>query len=763
MNPRSIADHWNRESMRYIARMSIDLPRRAQLIAQELSLPLSSVANTLGLLDGGATVPFIARYRKEATPGLDDAAVAQIATHDVVVQAREARRHTVLQALQEQGLLTPTLARQLSAASTLSEIEDIYLPYRPKRRTRAQVAREQGLQPLADILLAQSPQSSTREQLATPYLDEGKGLPDVDAVWDGARDIVAEMIAENAQLRSQLRRRYETEALLSVEIARGKSKAPQLATYQDHVGRSERASKVPSHRILAAERGEHEGVLKVQLTVAQADVLALAKSSVVRPNAAPVLAREMEQAVADAAVRLLMPSIEAEQRRALKARADAEAIAVFSKNLNAVLLASPLGAQPVIAIDPGLRTGCKVVALDAQGAVLGHDTIYPHTGRESEAAVAFGAFVRRHPAPTVAVGNGTAGRETVAFVKKLQSAQVIAKEIRVVSVSEAGASVYSASDIARDELPDLDVSVRGAVSIGRRLQDPLAELVKIDAKSIGVGQYQHDVDQAQLAQSLESVVERAVNQVGVNLNTASVTLLRYVAGLGPALAKAIVSYRTEHGAFDSRMQLKKVPRLGAKAFEQCAGFLRIVHGSEALDASAVHPERYGLVQAMAKDCGVSRGELVGNEHLATRIALEKYVDQAAGIGIPTLADIILELKKPGRDPRAQFGEVDFDPAVTELTDVKVGQVLSGVITNVAAFGAFVDIGVHQDGLVHVSELAHRFVRDPLEVVQVGDRVRVKVLQVDALRKRVSLSIKALTVAVTSPPTAIQPFNGLRRS
>ncbi len=740
------------------------MSNRAQLVSRELALPLPGVTATLELLAGGATVPFIARYRKEATGALDDEAISRIAEHAKIVDAREGRRASILESLKEQGVLTPELERAIVGAATLAALEDRYLPWRPKRRTRAQVARERGLQPLADILFAQATSSPSREILGTPYIDANKELPDLDSVWAGARDIVAEVIAEKASLRAELRGLFADDAELVVDVARGKSKAPELAKYQDHLGRRERAKNAPSHRVLAAERGETEGLLKVSLELPPAQVSARVRASVVKRGAAPVLAKELELALTDATERLLLPSLESERRRAMKERADEEAIAVFAKNLTALLLAPPLGGKPLIAIDPGLRTGCKAVALDSRGEVLAQLTIYPHTGRESEAGVQLAALARKHPSAAIAIGNGTAGRETEAFVKKLQSSGLIPKELQVISVSEAGASVYSASEVAREELPDMDVTLRGAVSIGRRLQDPLAELVKLDPRSIGVGQYQHDVDQPALTASLDRVVESVVNKVGVDLNTASPTLLRYIAGLGPALATAIVAFRAENGAFSTRAQLKKVPRLGARAFEQCAGFLRIRGGDEPLDASAVHPERYALVTKMAKDLGVTRGALVGDEALAGKLEPAKYVDPTAGVGLPTLQDIVLELKKPGRDPRAEFTAVGFDDAITELSHVKPGQVLNGIVTNVAAFGAFVDIGVHQDGLIHVSELANKFVKDPSEVVKVGDRVRVKVLQVDEARKRIALSIKALQAAAPHQPQAprSEPFNSMRR-
>ncbi len=742
--------------------MPVASSTRATLVARELSLPLPGVTQTLALLDDGATVPFISRYRKEATGGLDDEAISRIAAHAEVVDSREARRATILKSLGEQGVLTPQLTQAVERAATLTELEDLYLPFRPRRRTRAMAAREHGLEPLAHLLLAQASTSTTREALAQPFVSIEKGVPDVDAAWAGARDIVAETVAELAPLRASVRQLFVDEAQLVVRAARGKAKAPELAKYADHLDRSERASQAPSHRVLAAERGEMEGLLSVSLELEPQVVLGKVRQAVVKRGAAPVLAKELDLALLDAVDRLLLPSLENERRRELKARADTDAIAVFAKNLSALLLSPPLGGKPVIAIDPGLRTGCKVVALDARGDVLGHDTIYPHTGRESEAGAQLQKFVAKHPAQAIAIGNGTAGRETEAFVKKLQAAQAISKTIKVLSVSEAGASVYSASAVAREELPTLDVSLRGAVSIGRRLQDPLAELVKIDPRSIGVGQYQHDVDQPALGVALDRVVERVVNTVGVDVNTASATLLKSIAGLGPALATAIVTFRAANGAFETRAQLKKVPRLGARAFEQCAGFLRIMNGKEPLDASAVHPERYAVVAAMAKDLGVTRQALVGNGALAQTISPGRYVNEAEGLGLPTLNDIVLELKKPGRDPRAEFVEVGFDPDITELSQVKAGQVLNGVVTNVAAFGAFVDIGVHQDGLVHLSELANHFVKEASDVVKVGDRVKVKVLQVDEARRRIGLSIKALTAGAAPGPQA-QRFNAPRFS
>ena len=717
--------------------MTTPSPDRAALVARELSLPAGAVGRALQLLDGGATVPFIARYRKEATEGLDDAALQRVSDHARLVDAREARRETILASLRAQGALTAALEQQLRAAGTLARLEDLYLPFKPRRRTRAQAAREKGLEPLAQRILLQAPQAPARDELARPFLNAE--VPDPDAAFAGARDIVAELVAERADVRDDVRRLLFAQGELHVEVARGKREAPELARYQDHVGRRERAAGAPSHRLLAAERGEKEGVLKVSIELPREPVSALVKRRVVSGRAAAPLARELAVALEDAIDRLLLPSLESEYRRELKDRADQEAIRVFARNLEALLLSPPLGARPVLAIDPGLRTGCKVVALDPGGEVLEQATIFPHTGREAEAGARLLALVRARAPAAVAIGNGTAGRETEAFVRRLG----LPRELPVVSVSEAGASVYSASELARQELPALDVSVRGAVSIGRRLQDPLAELVKIDPRSIGVGQYQHDVDQPALAAGLARVVEAVVNRVGVDLNTASPTLLQAVAGLGPALARAVVAHRAERGPFRTRAALREVPRLGARAFEQCAGFLRIRDGDEPLDRSAVHPERYAVVARMAKDLGVARGALVGDEAQARRIEVARYVDEAQGVGLPTLRDIVAELGRPGRDPRGDFTQAGFDDAITELSHVKPGMTLNGVVTNVAAFGAFVDLGVHQDGLVHVSELSTRFVKDPAEVVKVGDRVRVKVLTVDLARRRIGLSIKAL--------------------
>jgi uncharacterized protein len=716
------------------------LPDRAAMVARELSLPPEAVARTLELLDGGATVPFVARYRKEVTGGLDDGAIQRVHEHAAKVDARESRRASILESLREQEVLTPELERAVMAAGSLPELEDVYLPYKPKRRTRAQAARERGLGPLAELISKQGATAPSREAMGTPHISEE--LPDLEAVFQGARDIVAEQIAERADIRAEVRRLFESKGELTVDAARGKSAAPELAHYRDHLGRRERASKAPSHRLLAAERGEAEGVLRVRVEISSDEAMMLIRARVLRKGAAPVLARELDLALFEARDRLLLPSLESELRRKLKDRADEEAIRVFAQNLESLLLAAPLGAVPVLAIDPGLRTGCKVAVLSAAGEVKALATLYMHTGQEKESAAKLNELVHAHAPVAIAIGNGTAGRETESLVRKL----ALPENIKIIMVSEAGASVYSASELAREELPELDVSLRGAVSIGRRLQDPLAELVKIDPQSIGVGQYQHDVDQTALAASLDRVVERAVNRVGVDLNTASPTLLRYVAGLGPALAKAIVAHRAAHGPFLTRAQVREVPRLGAKAYEQCAGFLRIHDGKEPLDASAVHPERYAVVARMAKDLDVARGALVGNTALAQRIDVQRYVDEPAGIGLPTLKDIIDELQKPGRDPREEFREVGFDANVTTLAQVKEGMTLNGLVTNVAAFGAFVDVGVHQDGLVHVSELANRFVKDPAEVVKVGDRVRVKVLSVDLARKRMGLSIKALQAA-----------------
>jgi protein Tex len=714
-------------------------PDLAAAVAKDLALPLRGVERALALFAEGATVPFVARYRKEATGGLDDVALLKIRERHEYRTELEARRKTILDSIAEQGKLTDELRARILATDSKTELEDLYLPFKPKRRTRATMARERGLEPLAEHVWAQAlrlPQ--TREALARPFVSAEKGVPDVEAAWQGARDIVAERIADDADVRAPLRELALGEGRLASKVIA--KKKDEAAKFSDYFDCSEPVRTLPGHRVLAMLRGESEGFLRVSLAVDGEAALARIRRRVVRERRA-ALAADLEAAIADSWERLLEPSIESDVRAALKERADAEAIRVFAENLRHLLLQAPLGGKRVLAIDPGFRTGCKVVALDETGALRDETVIYPHEPqkRADEARKTLVSLIAKHRIEAIAVGNGTAGRETHEMVRAMKKASELPAACTIVLVNESGASVYSASEIARDEFPDKDVTVRGAVSIGRRLQDPLAELVKIDPKSIGVGQYQHDVDQPALARSLDAVVESCVNQVGVDVNTASPKLLAYVSGIGETLAKNIVAYRSERGALKSRRELREVKRLGAKAFEQAAGFLRIRGGADPLDASAVHPESYDVVERMARDLGVEVEGLVGRADLVRKIDVARYVDERRGE--PTLRDILAELEKPGRDPRAAFEEAGFRDDVTEFEHLQVGMTLQGVVTNVTAFGAFVDVGVHQDGLVHVSELANRFVKDPAEVVKVGDRVTVKVLALDAARRRIGLSMK----------------------
>jgi protein Tex len=705
-------------------------------VAADLGLPPAGVAAVCALLDEDATVPFIARYRKEATGGLDEVAIRAIEERRAYLSELEDRRQVVLASIEEQGKLTDELRARILATASKAELEDLYLPYRPKRRTRAAIARERGLGPLADRILAQ-PERGDPLGEASAFVDAERGVPGRDEALAGARDIAAEAVAERAEVRAAVRAAFRDEGDLAVEVVA--DRADQASKFQQYYDFREPVRAIPSHRFLAIRRGENEGFLRARIDVDAERLLArIAQLGGLR-RASP-FAEQLELAMRDGLKRLLAPSIENEVRAELKERSDRAAVGVFAENLRHLLLAAPLGQKSVLGIDPGLRTGCKCAAVDITGRFLGHVTIYPSrgdAGRE-RAGRELVEFIGRHTPSAIAVGNGTGGRETESFVRDVLRDAGVA-DLIVVQVSEAGASVYSASDTARDEFPDLDLTVRGAISIARRLQDPLAELVKIEPKAIGVGQYQHDVHQPLLARVLGEVVESCVNRVGVALNTASAALLSYVAGISPKVARSIVEHREKRGPFRARGELLAVAGIGPRTFQQCAGFLRIPDAAQPLDGSAVHPERYALVERMAGDLGVPLAALVGDASLADRIDIRRYVGD--GVGEPTLADIVAELVKPGRDPRAVFEPPRFRDDVRELGDLAAGMVLEGVVTNVTAFGAFVDVGVHQDGLVHVSQLSDRFVRDPAEVVKVGDRLTVRVLEVDLGRKRVSLSAR----------------------
>ncbi|HOP40336.1 MAG TPA: Tex family protein, partial [Geobacteraceae bacterium] len=704
-------------------------------LTEETGLRRFQVENTVTLLREGSTVPFIARYRKEQTGELDEVVIRAIEERYAYFTELEARKITVLKTIEEQGKLTPELAGRIESTRQKTELEDLYLPYKPKRRTKATIAKERGLEPLADLIAAQEPATGTLEEAALPFVNEEGSVPDPATALEGAGHILAERIAEDADLRAFVRRLTGEQGHIASRVA--DDKRDSVTKFEMYYDYQEMLKDVPSHRMLAMRRGEKEEVLFLSILAPVEEILRGLRARVITADnvCAPFLAEVVE----DSYKRLLAPSIEVELRLEAKLRADEAAIKVFADNLRNLLLAPPAGGKRVLGIDPGLRTGCKVAAIDATGRFLDHVTIYPHTGagKAEGAARELLKLVAVHAVEMIAVGNGTAGRETEQFVRNALADAGL--HMPVVMVSEAGASVYSASEIAREEFPDLDLTVRGAISIGRRLQDPLAELVKIDPKSIGVGQYQHDVGQSHLKKALDAVVESCVNYVGVDLNTASWALLSYVSGVGPSLAKAIVRHRDDRGGFASRRELLDVPRFGAKAFEQSAGFLRIRGGSNPLDNTAVHPERYPLVESMASDLRVSLAALVADPALVSRIDLKRYVTEQAGL--PTLKDILEELKKPGRDPRSEFRTVDFRDDVREPSDLKEGMVLQGVVTNVTAFGAFVDVGVHQDGLVHVSHLADRFVKDPNEVVSVGMVVKVKVLAVDLERARISLSMR----------------------
>ena len=703
----------------------------AKLIAERTGLRERQVEGTLSLLDDGATIPFIARYRKERTGALDEVQIAAIAEQNDRLKEIAKRKETIVKTITEQERMTPELEARIAGCWDATELEDIYLPYKPKRRTRAQVAREHGLEPLATMLLMQREANPLRaaERFVTP------DVPSAEEALQGAQDIIAEMVSEDERSRQAIRGQFRRTATISSKVVKAKAETDEAAKFSDYFDWSEPLRRCSSHRLLAMRRGEAEGILRVGITIDDDEAIERLRRQWVRSGpCAPYVA----DAVADSYKRLLAPSIENEFASASKEQADDEAIRVFAENLRQLLLGAPLGQHRVMGIDPGFRTGCKVVCLDAQGNLLHHEAIFPHppVRRPAEAADALASMIKKYHIEAIAIGNGTASRETKAFVET-----ILDKTVAVYVVSEDGASVYSASKVARDEFPDEDVTVRGAVSIGRRLMDPLAELVKIDPKSIGVGQYQHDVDQSKLRRSLDQTVESCVNSVGVDVNTASVHLLTYVSGLGPALAKNIVDYRRDNGAFTSRAQLKKVPRLGPAAFEQCAGFLRISGARNPLDASAVHPERYALVEQMAKDEGCSVADLIADKEARTRIDINKYV--SAEVGLPTLTDIMRELEKPGRDPREQVEEFEFDSRVSTIDDLLPGMELPGIVTNITNFGAFVDIGVHQDGLVHISQLANRYVSHPTDVVKLHQHVSVRVTEVDRRRGRISLSMKGV--------------------
>ena len=703
------------------------------IIAKELQINEQAVANTLELLDEGCTIPFIARYRKERTGGLDEVVIGKISEWNDRLKELSKRKETILKTIGEQGKLTDVLQKQIEQCWNSTELEDIYLPYKPKRRTRAQVAREQGLEPLAQLILLQRERNI--EQVAKRFINQD-AITSVDLALQGAKDIIAETISEDGQARQRLRNTFQREALISSKVVKAKADDEGASKFRDYFDFSEPLRRCSGNRLLAMRRGESEGFLRVKISVDDEQAIYRIKRQYVQGYGP--CSKLLEEAVEDSYKRLLSPSIETEIAAASKQKADEEAIDVFAGNLRQLLLAAPLGQKRVMGVDPGIRTGCKVVCLDAQGNLLYHDVVYPFQpkGTRMQAMIKFRDIVEKYEIEAIAVGNGTASRETSDILKE---AHYYKEGIGVYVVSEDGASIYSASKIARDEFPDEDVTVRGAVSIGRRLMDPLAELVKIDPKSIGVGQYQHDVDQSKLKKILDTTVESCVNMVGVNLNTASQHLLTYVSGLGPALAKNIVDYRRENGAFASRSQLKKVPRLGANAYQQCAGFLRIPGAKNPLDNSAVHPESYHIVEQMAKDCGCTVAELISDKQRQKEIDLNKYVTE--DIGMPTLTDIMHELEKPGRDPRAEIEEFEFASDVKDIEDLVVGMELPGIVTNITKFGVFVDIGVHQDGLVHISQLADRFVRSADEVVHLQQHVKVRVTDVDLQRRRISLSMR----------------------
>jgi len=717
-------------------------------IAGELDCRPEQVMATVQLLEAGGTVPFIARYRKEATGSLDEVVITAIRDRMIQLEELSKRRETILKSLQERELLSEELREKIDNAETMTVLEDIYLPFRPKRRTRATIAREKGLEELAIIIFAQKEETDPFKE-AQAFIDPEKGVETTEEALKGCRDIIAEWVNENQEAREKMRSLYFQKGNFLAQVVPGME--TEGAKFRDYFQWEEPISRAPSHRILAMRRGEKEGFINLEIAPPQDDALVLLDRLFIKGG--NEASQEVKAAGHDSYKRLLSISMETEVRLETKRQADTEAIKVFADNLRQLLLAAPLGQKSVMAIDPGIRTGCKIACLNPQGKLLHTETVYPYTSEHarSSAATMIKDMVNKHRIQAIAIGNGTAGRETETFIKELN----LPAAVLIVMVNESGASIYSASAVAREEFPDLDLTFRGAVSIGRRLMDPLAELVKIEAKSIGVGQYQHDVNQLALKKSLDDVVISCVNGVGVDVNTASRQLLTYVSGLGPQLASNIIAYRDEHGALESRKDLKKIPRLGPKAFEQAAGFLRIRDGKQPLDASAVHPESYDIVKAMTKDLHCTVTELIEKENLRKKIDLNKYTTES--VGIPTLTDILSEMAKPGRDPREQFEEFKFEEGVEKITDLLPGMKLPGIVTNVTAFGAFVDVGVHQDGLVHISQLSNGFVKDPNKIVKVSQPVTVTVLDVDLERKRISLSMKTQSKGEDK-----KPVHGLKK-
>ncbi len=711
--------------------MTVISEKIIEIVSADLGIKLGQTANTIGLLEGGATIPFLARYRKEVTGSLDEVQLKFVRDRYYQLKELKKRREVILESIGDQDNLTDELEEKIRAAQTLSELEDLYLPYRPKRKTRATVAIARGLEPLAKMIFSE--RRVDLEIEAGKYVSEENEVANIDEALSGARDIIAEWVNENATARNRIRRLFEKEALIRSFVV--KDKESEGIKYQAYFDWEEKLSGAPSHRILAMFRGENEKFLRITIAPSENKALEILKQLFVKGN--ELSSKKVAEAVKDSYKRLMAPSMENEMRQVFKKKADEKAIKVFADNLRQLLLAPPFGEKNILAIDPGFKTGCKVVCLDKQGRLLHNETIYPHPPRKEwrQAQNKIQSLVDAHDIEAIAIGNGTASRETENLIRRIR----FERDVKAVIVNESGASVYSASALAREEFPEYDVTVRGAVSIGRRLADPLAELVKIDPKSIGVGQYQHDVDQKALQQGLDDVVVSCVNAVGVEVNTASAQLLKYVSGLGPGMTKNIIEYRNEHGPFKSRKELKKVPRLGDKVFELAAGFMRINQSDNPLDRSAVHPESYSVVEKMAEDLDAKVEDLIKDATLREKIDINKYVNGKTGL--PTLKDILKELAQPGRDPRERFIEFEFDQNVNTIEDLKPGMVLPGIVTNITAFGAFVDVGVHQDGLVHISQMAEKFVSDPAEIVKMNQYVRVKILDVDVDRKRINMSMK----------------------